>query len=268
MNYAGHNVQTALEQIFAKNNLHKRIRKEFLDAGIEQHLTDLQIDIQFGIDLLVQMVLHKRAKMPILVGILKNHFNTLQQCADAIIEAAKKDIIDYEEMSDSFIMKYDVTDDVYEELNQYQYPLPCVVPPKEVNNNKEYGYFTIKGSVILRNNHHDDDVNLDHINRVNKIRLSLNPDTVRLVQNQWNNLDKAKPGETFEEYQKRRAAFLKYDKDSRNVIEAIIVSGNLFHLTHRYDKRGRTYSQGYHINYQGNDWNKAVIEFADKEICE
>jgi DNA-directed RNA polymerase len=37
-------------------------------------------------------------------------------------------------------------------------------------------------------------------------------------------------------------------------------------MTHKYDKRGRTYSQGYHIQPQGSDWNKAVIEFADKEI--
>jgi len=36
-------------------------------------------------------------------------------------------------------------------------------------------------------------------------------------------------------------------------------------LTHKYDKRGRCYSQGYHVNPQGNDWNKAVIEFAEKE---
>ena len=44
------------------------------------------------------------------------------------------------------------------------------------------------------------------------------------------------------------------------------MAGNHFYLTHRYDKRGRTYAQGYYINPQGNEWNKAVLEFADKEI--
>jgi DNA-directed RNA polymerase len=44
--------------------------------------------------------------------------------------------------------------------------------------------------------------------------------------------------------------------------------GNEFYLTHRYDKRGRVYCQGYHISYQGNAWNKSVIELADKEIIE
>jgi DNA-directed RNA polymerase len=49
-------------------------------------------------------------------------------------------------------------------------------------------------------------------------------------------------------------------------MDLMFTAGNRFYMTHKYDKRGRTYSQGYHINPQGNDWNKAVIEFADKEV--
>jgi len=39
-------------------------------------------------------------------------------------------------------------------------------------------------------------------------------------------------------------------------------------MTHRYDKRGRVYCMGYHVNYQGTPWNKAVIELADKEMIQ
>ena len=38
-----------------------------------------------------------------------------------------------------------------------------------------------------------------------------------------------------------------------------------FYLTHAYDKRGRTYAQGYHVSYQGNDWNKACVQFGRAE---
>ncbi len=48
----------------------------------------------------------------------------------------------------------------------------------------------------------------------------------------------------------------------------LMMHSNVFHMTHKYDKRGRTYSQGYHVNYQGNPWNKACIEFADKEVVD
>ena len=46
----------------------------------------------------------------------------------------------------------------------------------------------------------------------------------------------------------------------------LVNAGNRFFLTHAYDKRGRTYAKGYHVNYQGNDWNKATICFAEGEI--
>ena len=73
----------------------------------------------------------------------------------------------------------------------------------------------------------------------------------------------------YEDYQKRVRAFQKYDRTARDVMTMVEVSGNgEFYLTHRYDKRGRCYSQGYHINYQGNSWNKAVVEFANGEVVD
>ena len=109
---------------------------------------------------------------------------------------------------------------------------------------------------------------LDHINRMNRLKLTINQDVVTLVKNQWRNLDKAKDGETREDFEKRKRAFEKYDRTSRDVIKLIQQEGEHFHLTHKYDKRGRTYCQGYHVSYQAAPWNKAVIEFADKELIE
>ena len=33
-------------------------------------------------------------------------------------------------------------------------------------------------------------------------------------------------------------------------------------------KRQRVYCQGYHVSYMGNSWNKACIQFANKEIVD
>jgi DNA-directed RNA polymerase len=68
------------------------------------------------------------------------------------------------------------------------------------------------------------------------------------------------------EYKKRAKALDKYDRSSKVVTKQVLSLGNEFYLTHKYDKRGRSYSQGYHINYQGNAWNKAVVCLADKEF--
>lgn len=262
--------QFDMEKLFAKNQLMGRIKKEFVDAGFEKFLVSKDVPVEFGLDLLVQMQVHKRASVAVLVGILHRHFedeaNPLQACADALLHAAANDVMDLKTVDQRFVVKYVLSDDVQNEIDKYQYPLPMVVKPNDIKDNRTTGYMTIKGSVILKNNHHDGDLVLEHLTRVNGIKLCMNPETVRMIQNKWKNLDKPKDDESFEDYKKRVRAFDKYDRTSRDVLDSLFTLGNEFYLTHKYDKRGRTYSQGYHVNYQGTDWNKAVVEFADKEL--
>lgn len=263
--------QTDFEKIYHKNQLMRRLRSEFEIPEVIKHLEKKDIPQAFGINLLIQMVLHKRATLNILVGILYKHFtgpSKYQDCADMLLKAAQCDLVDYSEFAQVFILKIDLSTDVYEELEKYQYPLPMVYPPNEVTTNSQNGYYSfgVQTSIILRNNHHSDDVCLDHINRVNLTKLTINMDTVHMIKNTWNNLDKKKPDETMTEFNQRKKSFEKYDRSSKDVMDVLMEWDNEFYLTHRYDKRGRTYCQGYHVNYQGNAWNKAVIEFAHKEV--
>lgn len=123
-----------------------------------------------------------------------------------------------------------------------------------------------EGSVILKKNFHNDDVCLDHINRCNRIPLTINQTTATMVKNQWRNLDKQKDGETREEFLKRKKAFEKHDRTAKDVMSILTAKTDVFYLTHKYDKRGRTYCQGHHVTYQGTPWNKAVIQFANTEL--
>ena len=258
--------QKELEHLFNKNQLLPRIRKEFVDCeecDFLEHMKENQIPVAFGVDLLAQLVLHKRASLSTLIGCLRHHFDDGQQTADMLYKAADIDLIDYDPEMRIFIMKFDISPDVQEELDKFQFPLPMIVPPLKVLNNKENGYFTSSGSIILRNNHHMDDVCLDHINRMNAIKFTINNDTASMVKNSWRSLDKPKEGETKEDFNRRKRAFEKYDRTAKDVMALLT---DEFYLTHKYDKRGRTYCQGYHVNPQGNPWNKAVVEFADKEF--
>ena len=257
--------QINFEMLYAKNQLIPRIKQEFINAGFVNHLRQLGIKEKFGLSLLVQMVLHKRANLTTMVGLLKHHFDTLQECADALLDAAKKDIVHWNDNYQQFIIRYGIDAEVEKEIAVYQFPLPMVTPPTEVKHNMMTGYITIPGSMILRDNHHEDDICLDHINKVNATELSLDMDVVAFVKNKWRDLDKQKPNEEVEDYKKRLKAFDKYDADSKEVIKALVINGNKFYLTHKYDKRGRTYAVGYHVNYMGNTWNKACVEFHEKE---
>ena len=264
-------MQIDMEKLFHKNQLQPRIKAEFTAADLpfREVMTKHGLDTQFGFDLLVQMVLHKRAGLPILVGILRKHFKGDNQAtADALLLACQIDLVDWNPTTEQFIVKYDITQDVQDDLDRYQFPLPMIVEPRELKTNHDTGYFTSRNSVILKNNHHDKDVCLDHLNQMNRIKLTLNNDVAAFIENSWRNLDKPKPGEDRKDFDKRKKAFEKYDRTARDVMAHLEIAGGEFHLTHKYDKRGRVYCQGYHVSYQGNSWNKSVIEFANQEIVE
>jgi hypothetical protein len=270
--------QRELELIFSKNQLMPRIKAEFqkCEMGFASWFAEVGIPLEFGWDLLAQMAIHKRASMPTLAGIMYHHLKNAQATVDMLEVAAKADLIDW---TPSFRVEregitkegwfgvvYTISDDVQYELDCFQYPLPMVVEPKLLETNRDTGYLIGSGSVILRNNHHMDDVCLDHLNRCNQMKLTINQDVVKMVKNSWRNLDKAKPGETKQEFEQRKKAFDKYDRTSKDVMDLLMQENDHFHLTHAYDKRGRTYCRGYHVNYAGTSWNKAVVEFADKEL--
>jgi hypothetical protein len=263
--------QNKLEVLFNCNQLMARMRKEFGECDSPNFVAFFKhenFDVKFGIDALVQLALHKRADLPTLVGTLRHHCITAQGVADRLLWLAMQDVIDWDPSREIFIVKYGISADTQHEINSYQYPLPMVIEPRELEHNRQSGYLIAQSSVILKKNHTEDDVCLDHLNRMNRVALSINFDTVKMVQLKWKGLDKVQDGETREDFEKRKRAFEKYQKTAYEVMGVLTQCGNRFFLTHKYDKRGRAYAQGYHVNYQGTPWNKAVLEFADKEFIE
>jgi len=261
--------QHELEVMFSKYQLIEVMTKAFVDADFTPALEEDGIPVDFGLSMLVQMALHKRADVSVLVGLHKRYFESQpephQACADAILTLLEKAYFEWDPDSEKVVVEYHISDELQFMIDRYQYPMPMVVEPNEVKGNRDTGYLTIKGSLLLRNNHHNGDICLDHINRMNQVALAVNPTVVAFVKNKWKNLDHRKSDESQDDFEKRVRAFEKYDAVSRDVIDALLAYSDTFWLTHKYDKRGRTYSQGYHINYQGNDWNKACIQFAETE---
>lgn len=263
--------QAELEQLYDKNKLHARIRREFIEEkaiDFVKIMEDHEIPIPFGLDVLTEICLRKRATVTVMVGLLRRHLKDSQATADMLIRCAEADLLIYSLQERQFIVMYELSQDVQDELDRFQFPLPMVVRPRTLRCNTDTGYLTGSGSVILRGNHTEEDVCLDHLNRMNGIRFSIDENTAAMVKNQWRDLDKQKPGETKADFNRRKRAFDKYDRVAKDVIGTLTELGNAHYMTHRYDKRGRIYCAGYHINYQGTDWNKAVIQLADKEYVQ
>jgi hypothetical protein len=261
-------LQATLEDLFDKHQMLPRIRKEFANVDAFTEVIKINgIDRDFAIDLLAQMAIHRRCKINVLVGILRDHYNDTQRTADEICKCAEADLVDFDPRIGLLVTVAQIGSELQDEIDKYQYPLPMVVPPEVIKKNTINGYrIHNHGSVILKNNHHTDDVCLDHLNRANKVKLSINQEVMVMIQNKWRNLDKPKAEETVDDYRKRVKAFEKYDCASRDVMKLLLSEGNELYLTHRYDKRGRTYCAGYQVNYQSTAWCKAVVNFANKEL--
>ena len=143
-------------------------------------------------------------------------------------------------------------------IHETQYLPPMVVPPKKVTDNVHCGRYTFEESVLLGNQtHHNHEVCLDVLNKLNNIVFSLNSDMLNAPHTSKSKLTGI---------DKRN--FDQYTKECSDIQQYLLNEDNQFWFIHQYDFRGRVYSSGYHINYQGTEYNKAIIEFDNKEIIE
>ena len=125
---------------------------------------------------------------------------------------------------------------------------PMICKPMELTHNKMSGYLTHNESVILgKGNHHEKEACLDVLNIQNSIQLSLNEDFLHATPMTDSSGD------------------MDFISVSVELMTLMLAQGNKFYLTNRYDKRGRIYSMGYHINTQGSKYQKACLELANKE---
>jgi len=279
--------QHVLEELFHRKQLMPALLswlQELSQHLKQQHGTSLEelfksppdglqaIPEEMGFQFLAQLAIHKRATMETLVGILRHHYvgakeaNPSQACARDILRLHTFGTCYWDSVRTLFIVRWDTPARLQHEIDCYQFPLPLIIVPRTLHKNTDSGYLTIKTSVLLKDNYHPQDICLDHLNTMNRIPLTINWDVVNHIQNQWKNLDKPKEGENENDWEKRKKAFNKYDTNAHLVMSFVLKHDNRFYLNHNYDKRGRTYCQGYYVNYQGPAWNKAVIELSDQEI--
>lgn len=146
-------------------------------------------------------------------------------------------------------------------VNQTKYLPPMACMPNILIDNKSQGYLTRKPKSLIckSHNHHDKDICLDSLNKFNSIAFSLD---VKMLTT-FNEIYKIKDSTPQKEKQ-----FTAQREQTYDMCKLLIQSGNEFHFTHKVDKRGRTYSNGYSVNYQGNSFRKSIINLAHKELVD
>ena len=145
--------------------------------------------------------------------------------------------------------------------------LPSVIPMMKVKSNSSIGYRTFTKSIIMGGKHHSKEVVLEHINRCNNVAFALEPRMFKLFTPAFDPTPKVTKRGTIEtklEVEQRKLAWdLLYQSMPSKLTKLI---NTPFYFAHRYDCRGRTYVEGYELNYQGDSFQKAIIELHKKEL--
>lgn len=193
-----------------------------------------------------------------------DHSDSIKTIAEIVAVLCNTDAFDIEKTdkyaSLTIISRLPLTTEILLSIERSKYLPPMVCKPLTITSNYTSGHLTYNDSVILGSgNHHDDSICLDVINIINSVAMTINTNFVSTVEeqpskqlinpdqvDQWNN----------------------FKKDSYSMYIKMIEQGNNFFFTHKVDKRGRLYAQGYHISTQGAPFKKAMLELANKEIVQ
>lgn len=169
----------------------------------------------------------------------------------------------------------DVDPEIRKQLEFRFYLPPMIVKPSKLGSNSDCGYLTQHDTLILggNQNFHTKNISLDVLNRLNSIEYAIDTEFLNTFEEEFHREELTY--EEFKELSKAEKDLYRMDEKQwvvyREQCDAIyghlVKHGNKFHFTHKVDKRGRVYSQGYHLNPQGKAYKKAMLNLAHKEIC-
>lgn len=171
--------------------------------------------------------------------------------------------------------KYSASQEYLKAAEECMYKLPMIIKPNKVKyhfNNLGSGYIHDHESLLLNGKYHKGDLCKEFLDTVNSIPLTINLDVIKHFKNEIDEdsiIENTKLNNSLNNVFTDPYEVVKQVKENNHKFHLQIYDTvsilNRFYLTHKYDSRGRCYSQGYHYNYQGTSFNKAMLELAEKE---
>lgn len=221
------------------------------------------------LNILTQTVLIASDYVPLLAvcssvsfGLSKYH--DIQTAADVLWLINQTDLILIDIVNDTRYIKSNMQ--VTDLVNRLT--LMCVLPPmiskpRTLRHNKSCGYLTIPTDNLIlgdRDNYHDECISLDVLNTLNSQAYQLDLDICYKFQKEFKSEFDKDTDEYLNQlktYERAKEQF-EYFRD--------VIQDKTIHFTHKVDKRGRVYTQGYQMNYQGSSYEKACINLKTKEF--
>ena len=223
--------QIELEKKYASFNQMRDLEEFFLPFFEKVENNSLIVKV------LCMVCLHRRLPLEAVVNIFSHE--EPQTLANILMQLAQAGWLGWDERKEDFVT-YDLPDEIMDKVFSKFFPLPLVEPPQMLYKERGAAYHTERASQSVLGEYSGQRTNLDTLNLLNTIPLRVNQSVLAM------GIPKEDP---------------KFHKDSSKVFEEL--GDRPFWLTWQFDFRGRVYARGYHVNPQGDDWHKAVVEFAD-----
>ncbi len=253
--------QKQLENTYNNNILMKKVFMEILgDEDLQALITNTGVNKDIANKALAFITIYKRLSISTMVAMLFKPTGkyTLDEICHQVELLVQTHLVHFDPDKRQIIVRFELDPQVQADLACFQYPLPIVCEPKILRHNMSSAYFMKRKESVLLNGHKTkDDVDLDHLNLMNQIEFSINETVLSKVKNVWNS--------SKDETMRQIDRFNRYCKITYDLM---LKFGNKFRFSHRYCYRGRTYCEGYYLNYQGNDYCKSLLEFANKETID
>ena len=196
-----------------------------------------------------------------------SRYHDIQTCADVLWLINQTDLILIDIVNDTRYIQsnMELPDELVNRLTLMCVLPPMLVKPRTLRHNKSCGYLTInKDSLILgdKENIHDECISLDVLNTLNSQALCLDLDICYKFQKEF----KSEFDKDTDEYLNQRKTYERAKEQFEFFRDKI--QDHTIHFTHKVDKRGRVYSQGYTFNTMGTSFEKACINLKTKEFVE
>ncbi len=207
---------------------------------------------------------------------MSDKVEAIHTMAEIIAVLGETDLFDNKKTREGWIVisRVELDNEVTQYADNALYLPPLIIKPRKVRHNRDSGYITQRGESLILGfyeNHHDDNICLDVINILNSNEYELDTDFIDNNDMEWSEPEFEEGKHTHYEEEQITAMskdyFENYFKEqSKFFFKLMKHHGNSLYITNKVDKRGRIYSQGFHINPQGDSYHKAMLNLKHREI--
>lgn len=222
------------------------------------------------LNILTQTVLIASDYVPLLticssVSFGSGKYHDIQTCADILWLINQTDLILIDIGNGKRYIKsnMELPDELVNRLTLMCVLPPMISKPRTLRHNKSCGYLTIPTDNLIlgdRDNYHDECISLDVLNTLNSQAYQLDLDICYKFQKEF----KSEFDKDTDEYLNQRKTYERTKEQFEYFRD--VIQDKTIHFTHKVDKRGRIYSQGYTFNCQGSSFEKACLQLKVKEF--